>query len=247
MVANLDLIREENEIINIFCDLVKIPSPSLKEENVVEWIKDFSAKHGLNFRTDNYGNVYIKIDSTDNNKESIIISAHMDVVGDDSPIELQFDGQFIKANGRTLGADDKVGVACGLLLAKELATSNIPHGGLEIVFTRDEETGMSGIEHLEFDKLTSKQVLVCDADKLGQLQISGASYTNAKITVKASSPRLSESFKILVYPPLRVAYFLPITENNCLKTVCFGSFLPSGCTSNNSPVSTSMNFSVSIS
>ena len=58
------------------------------------------------------------------------------------------------------------------------------HGGLEITFTRDEETGMSGIEHVEFDKIKSKYVLVCDADKLGQLQISGASYTNAKITVK---------------------------------------------------------------
>ena len=109
----------------------------------------------------------------------------MDVVGDDSPIEILFDGQFIKANSRTLGADDKVGVACGLTLAKELANSDIQHGGLEITYTRDEETGMSGVEHLEFDKLNSKYILVCDADKLGQLQISGASYTNAKLTVKA--------------------------------------------------------------
>ena len=60
-----------------------------------------------------------------------------------------------------------------------------PHGLLEVTFTRDEETGMSGAEHLEFNKMNSKYILVCDADKLGQLQVSGASYTNAKITVKS--------------------------------------------------------------
>ena len=113
-----------------------------------------------------------------------MISAHMDVVGDDSPIEISLENDFIKANNRTLGADDKVGVSCGLMLAKEVAKSNKPHGILEVTFTRDEETGMSGAEHLEFDTFDSKYVLVCDADKLGQLQISGASYTNAKITVK---------------------------------------------------------------
>ncbi len=181
----LDNLRSENEILDIFCELVKIPSPSLKEEKVVEWIRQFCEKNSINFRTDSYGNVYISVPATDETKEPIMVSAHMDVVGDDSPIELLFDGQFIKANGRTLGADDKVGVACGLLLAKEVKKLTDPHGLLEVTFTRDEETGMSGVEHLEFDNLQSKYILVCDADKLGQLQISGASYTNAKITVKA--------------------------------------------------------------
>jgi len=182
---NLSDLRKENEILDIFCELVQIPSPSLKEEKVIEWIKAFCEKNNINFRQDNYGNIYITVPATDETKEPIMISAHMDVVGDDSPIELQFDGQFIKANGRTLGADDKVGVACGLMLAKEIAKMSAPHGLLEVTFTRDEETGMSGAENLEFDKMSSKYVLVCDADKLGQLQVSGASYTNAKITVKS--------------------------------------------------------------
>ena len=182
---SLEKLRKENEILDIFCELAQIPSPSLKEDKVIEWIKSFCENNSINYRQDDYGNVYISIPATDETKEPIMISAHMDVVGDDSPIELEFDGQFIKANGRTLGADDKVGVACGLLLAKEIYQSNIQHGGLEVTFTRDEETGMSGAEHLEFDKMNSKYVLVCDADKLGQLQVSGASYTNAKITVKS--------------------------------------------------------------
>lgn len=182
---NLVDLRKENEVLDIFCDLVQVPSPSLKEEKVIEWIREFCKKNNINFRTDDYGNVYISVPATDDTKEPIMLSAHMDVVGDDSPIELEFDGQFIKAKGRTLGADDKVGVACGLMLAKEVAQMDVHHGLLEVTFTRDEETGMSGVEHLEFDKLDSKYILVCDADKLGQLQISGASYTNAKLTVKA--------------------------------------------------------------
>ena len=141
-------LRKENEVLDIFCELVQVPSPSLKEEKVIEWIKVFCEKNGINCRQDNYANIYITVPATDETKEPIMVSAHMDVVGDDSPIELQFDGQFIKANGRTLGADDKVGVACGLMLAKEVATMPEPHGLLEVTFTRDEETGMSGAENL---------------------------------------------------------------------------------------------------
>ena len=188
MEVSLENLRKENEVLDIFCNLVSIPSPSLKEENVSKWILDFCKNNGINAKLDNYGNVYIHVPATDNTKEPIMLSSHMDVVGDDSPVEIYLDEEgFIHAKGRTLGADDKAGVACALKLAKDLAISdqeNIPHGGLEITFTRDEETGMSGIEHVEFDKILSKYVLVCDADKLGQLQISGASYTNAKITVK---------------------------------------------------------------
>jgi di/tripeptidase len=185
MEESLIKLRNDNEILNIFCELAKIPSPSLKEYKVIQWIIDFCEKNNILVRTDNYHNVYITVPATDVNKKPIMVSAHVDVVGDDSDINLEFDGQYIKDKGRTLGADDKVGVACGLLLAKEIANMSAPHGLLEVTFTRDEETGMSGVEHIEFDKLQSKYVLVCDADKFGQLQISGASYTNAKITVKS--------------------------------------------------------------
>ncbi len=187
MAASLEELRKENEVLDIFCNLVSIPSPSLKEEKVIEWILDFCNQNGIDGKKDAYGNIYIHVPATDSTKEPIMLSSHMDVVGDDSPVNIYLDGDFIKAEGRTLGADDKVGVACALMLAKELADatrSGFSHGGLEITFTRDEETGMSGVEHVEFDKIQSKYILVCDADKLGQLQISGASYTNAKITVK---------------------------------------------------------------
>lgn len=185
MAASLESLRKENKVLDIFCNLVSIPSPSLKEEKVIEWILDFCKENGINGKKDAYGNIYIHVPATDSTKEPIMLSSHMDVVGDDSPVNIYLNEDFIKAEGRTLGADDKVGVACALMLAKELTENPVyPHGGLEITFTRDEETGMSGVEHVEFNKIQSKYILVCDADKLGQLQISGASYTNAKITVK---------------------------------------------------------------
>lgn len=186
MEVSLDVLRKENELMDIFCNLASIPSPSLKEEKVIEWILDFCARNNIQGKKDTYGNVYINVPATDSTKEPLMVSAHMDVVGDSSPIEIYLEDGFLKAKGRTLGADDKVGVASALMLAKELAGGHIgtPHGGLEVVFTRDEECDMSGVEHVEYDKLKSKYILVCDADKLGQFQISGASYTNAKLTVK---------------------------------------------------------------
>lgn len=178
-------LRKESELLDIFCSLVEIPSPSLHEEKVIEWIQNFCDKNGIHCELDDYKNVYIYIPPTDETKEPIMFSSHMDVVGDASPINLILDGNFIKADGRTLGADDKVGVASALYLAKELVNDKtIKHGGMEITFTRDEETNMSGIEHVNFSKIKSKYILVCDADKLAQVQISGASYTNAKVFVK---------------------------------------------------------------
>ena len=182
---NLNELRKENEVLDIFCNLASIPSPSLKEDKVIDWILDFCKSNGIDGKKDNYGNIYINIPAADSTKEPIMLSSHMDVVGDDSPVNIYLDGDFIKAEGRTLGADDKAGVACALKLAKDIKNGKVnAGGGLEITFTRDEESGMSGIEHVEFGKIKSKYVLVCDADKLGQLQISGASYTNAKITVR---------------------------------------------------------------
>lgn len=181
----IEKLRQESELLDIFCSLAEIPSPSLKEEKVIEWIQYFCKTNNINCTLDSYKNVFINIPPTDKEKKSIMLSSHMDVVGDASAVKLILDGDFIKADSRTLGADDKVGVASALLLAKEVINNHsLKHGGLEITFTRDEEKNMSGIEHVEFSKLNSTYVLVCDADKLAQVQISGASYTNAKIHVK---------------------------------------------------------------
>ena len=179
-------IRKKYELVDLFCTLAEIPSPSLHEENVSEFIKQYCNKNNIPVRLDDYGNVRIEIPAKDSTKNSVLLSAHMDVIGDDSPVETYLDdNNCIHAKGRTLGADDKAGVANALLFAKEIANSDINHGGLECIFTRDEESGMSGIRHVDFKTIKSKYVLVCDSDTLGQLETAGASYTLVTINLKS--------------------------------------------------------------
>ncbi|MDE6139121.1 MAG: M20/M25/M40 family metallo-hydrolase [Candidatus Gastranaerophilales bacterium] len=165
----LENLRKENELVDLFCSLAEIASPSLKEEKIIEKICAYCNENNLKYETDEYKNIYIKVQATDESKEPVLLSSHMDVVGDDSPVRVYLDGDLIKAQDRTLGADDKAGVANALYFAKELnKRTDLKHGGLEIVFTRDEENGMTGIKNVDFTKLGSKYVLVLDSDALGQ-------------------------------------------------------------------------------
>lgn len=180
----IEKIRKEYELIDLFCNLAEVPSPSMHEEKVAQWIKNYCDENKINCKLDNFGNVVINIPATDSTKAPLMLSAHMDVIGDDSPVKtyLDEDGN-IHAEGRTLGGDDKAGVANALLFAKELATSDLQHGGLEVMFTRDEENGLSGIRNANLKNFKSKYVLVLDSDTLGQCEVAGASYTLAKIKV----------------------------------------------------------------
>ncbi len=181
---NLTEVRKENGLVDLFCNLAEIPSPSLGEEKVANFIKSLCDKNGIACELDSYGNVYISVPPTDEGKQPILLSSHLDVIGDDSPVKTYLDDEgLIHAEGRTLGADDKAGVANALYFAFYLAKSGLKHGGLEVVFTRDEESGMSGIKNLDKSKLKSKYVLVLDSDSLGQFMTSGASYTLASIEI----------------------------------------------------------------
>ena len=175
------------DIISIFEDLAVIPSPSLREELVAKKIMEYTYNNGINAYFDNYQNVIINIPANCENKKPILLSAHMDVVGNSAPVILKRseDNKWIETDKtRTLGADDKAGIAVALNLAIYLAKNpDIKHGGLEIILTRDEETGMSGINHVEFDKIISDNVLVLDSDSLGNFEIAGAGYTKLDIEV----------------------------------------------------------------
>ena len=179
----MENLRKKEELIDIFYNLTSIPSPSLHEEKVVEWVKEFCKKENLDFMTDDYNNVIIKLPATDETKPLIALSSHMDVVGDDSPVIPILEGDYIHANNRTLGGDDKFGMSAALKLLKDTKNSDMKHGGLEVVFTRDEENGMSGIKNFNFNNLNAKYVIVCDADEFGVLQVSGASYCNGHVEI----------------------------------------------------------------
>ena len=179
-------IRKESELVDLFCELAQIPSPSLKEDKVIDWICEYCNKNELEYSLDDFKNVNIFVKATDETKLPIMLSAHMDVIGDDSPINIYLDGDLIKAKDRTLGADDKAGIANALYFAKNLnKRTDLAHGGLEIHFTRDEENSMSGIKHTDFSTFNSKYVLVLDSDSLGQCMVAGASYVTADLTINA--------------------------------------------------------------
>ena len=177
------------DIISIFKDLVSIPSPSLGEINVSNKILEYTYNNGVNAYYDDYQNLIIRVDANTEGKKPLLLSSHMDVVGNSSPVNIKIseDGKFFETDKtRTLGADDKAGVSCALALAIYLAKNpEIKHGGLEIVLTRDEETSMTGIKNVKFNELESENVLVLDSDKLGNFEIAGAGYTKIDIEVTA--------------------------------------------------------------
>src|SRR5574344_1302450 len=98
---NLSDLRSDNELIDLFCSMAEVPSPSLKEENIINWICKYCKENNLNCELDEYKNIYITVKATD-----------------DTPVRPYLDGDLIKAEGRTLTADDKAGVANALFFAK---------------------------------------------------------------------------------------------------------------------------------
>ncbi len=122
---NIETLRKEHKLLDIFCELAKIPSPSLQEGKVSRRILEYLEEAGVKVKFDHYGNVIAKVEATDNSKKPLLLSAHMDVVGDSSPVTIGLSSRFIETDKtRTLGADDKAGVAAAILLASELANDN---------------------------------------------------------------------------------------------------------------------------
>ena len=178
-----------DKLVETFIELAKIPSPSLGEEKVADKIIEILQEENIKAQKDDYGNVYAYVEATDNTKRPLLLSAHMDVVGDDSPVNVVINGDIIETDKtRTLGADDKAGVAAAIRLASEVnKNKNLSHGGLELVFTRDEEQSMTGIHNLNFSNLESEYILVLDSSELGKFEISGASYTKLDVTVRTKT------------------------------------------------------------
>ena len=159
-----------------FRTLASIPSPTLKEEKVAKKIIELLSLKNVTVQRDAYGNVYGKVKATDDTKPPLMVSAHMDVVGDNSPviIKTSADGKFYETDKtRTLGADDKAGIAVAIELIQYLNDNvTLLHGGLEFLFTRDEEQNLTGVRN---------------ADCLGDFLIAGAGYT--KMILEVTAPK----------------------------------------------------------
>ena len=143
---------QPREVFTIFDEITKIPRPSKKEEKIRQFILDFAKAHNLEAKTDAVGNVAINIPATPGceNAPKVILQGHMDMVCESNdksfdftttPITTIVEGEWVRADGTTLGADNGIGVAAGLAL---LTDPNVKHGPVEALFTMDEETGMTG-------------------------------------------------------------------------------------------------------
>jgi len=170
-----------------FEQLTKIPRPSKKEGKVLAYLVDWAIKHNLEYKQDDAGNIVIKKPATKGmeNRATVALQGHVDMVCeknsnikidfDNDPIDAFVDGDFVKANGTTLGADNGIGVAMALAL---LESKNIAHPPIEALFTVDEETGLTGANRLGTDMLEAKILLNLDSEIEGVFTIGCAGGVN---------------------------------------------------------------------
>jgi dipeptidase D len=191
-----------------FESLNNIPRPSKKEEKAVEFAIEFAKKHGLDYSKDEVNNVIIRKPATkgNENKPTIVLQAHLDMVPqknaatvhdfEKDPIQTFIDGDWVKAKGTTLGADNGIGVSAALAV---LESADIPHGPIEVLLTIDEETGMTGAFNLKPDFVKGRILMNLDSEDEGELYIgcAGGINTTGTFTFKPeSTPAGSKAFKI---------------------------------------------------
>jgi len=165
---------EPTELWNYFADLNAVPRPSKKEERVIQFMKDFGANLGLETMEDEVGNVIIRKSATAGMEDrmSVVLQSHLDMVHqknsdtefdfDSQGIEMYVDGDWVRANGTTLGADNGLGVATIMSI---LASKDISHPAIEALFTIDEETGMTGAMGLKGGILNGDILLNLDTEE----------------------------------------------------------------------------------
>jgi len=181
------------EIWENFVALNAVPRPSKKEEKVRQFMLNFGKSLGLETFEDKIGNVIIKKPATPGmeNKKTVALQSHLDMVpqknkGTDHDFEkdgisMLIDGDWVTADGTTLGADNGIGVAAIMGL---LASKDIPHPALEALFTIDEETGMTGAQHLEEGILDAEIMLNLDTEEDDELDIGCAGGIDISATGK---------------------------------------------------------------
>lgn len=167
-------------VFHYFEEICQVPRPSKKEEKMIAFLKAFGEQHKLETQVDEAGNVLIKKPATKGleNRKTVVLQSHIDMVCEKNndvqhnfltdPIETEIDGEWLKAKGTTLGADNGIGVATELAI---LADNSIEHGPLECLFTVDEETGLTGAFALKEGFISGEILLNLDSEDEGELYI----------------------------------------------------------------------------
>lgn len=171
---------EPNTVWQQFYQLTQVPRPSKKEEKVQAHVLDFARKHKLEHQQDEAGNIIIRKRATKGmeDRRPVVLQAHLDMVcqknGDvdfdfeNDPIRTHIEGDWVTAEGTTLGADNGMGAAAILAI---LASDDIPHPPLEGLFTADEEAGMTGAHHLKGGLLQGEILMNLDTEDDDELSI----------------------------------------------------------------------------
>ena len=175
-----------------FAAICNIPHPSHHEEKIREYVVDFAKTQGLEYTVDEANNVYVRKPATAGmeNRKGIVIQAHLDMVPqknndkvfdfENDPIEAYIDGEWVTANGTTLGADNGIGAAAILAILED---KTLVHGPVEALFTATEETGMDGAFGLKGGLLQGEILLNLDSETEGELYVGCAGGLDANITL----------------------------------------------------------------
>lgn len=193
-----------------FEDICQIPRPSKKEEKILKHLIAFAENHGLPYKQDKTGNLLISKPASKGfeNRAWVVLQSHVDMVCeknsdmvhdfDHDPIVPRIDGEWVRATGTTLGADDGIGMAVQLAI---LESQSIAHGPIECLFTVDEETGLTGAFALEKDFIKSRILLNLDSEDDGELFIGCAGGMDTLVTFhyeKVNPEPDHEAFRISV-------------------------------------------------
>ncbi|WP_018675905.1 aminoacyl-histidine dipeptidase [Riemerella columbina] len=205
----MSLLNLEPQIVwKNFSALNEVPRPSKKEERVIAFIKNFGENLGFETTVDATGNVIIRKPATKGmeNREPIVLQSHLDMVCqknndvdfdfDTQGIQMYVDGDWVRAKGTTLGADNGLGVATIMSI---LESDDIPHPALEALFTIDEETGMTGAFGLEPGVLKGNILLNLDTEEDDEIDIGCAGGVDVTVShTFKTEPICKDGFKITV-------------------------------------------------
>lgn len=180
------------EVFKYFKEMNEIPRGSGNEKAISDWLVNFAKEHNLEVKQDEVLNVIIRKPGTKGyeNSETVILQGHMDMVCEKEsnnphdftkdPIDFIVEGDYLRANGTTLGADNGIAVAIGLAI---LASKDISHPPIELLVTTEEETGMGGAQGLNPKDVTGKRLINIDSEEEGKLLVSCAGGVREVITL----------------------------------------------------------------
>ena len=200
---------EPKSLFKFFGEILSIPRPSKHEEKMTEYLINWAKERNLDYESEEIGNVIIRKGATKGKENSpwVCLQSHIDMVcekNSDKVFDFEKDaivpkieGEWLKADGTTLGADDGIGVATALAI---LDANDIEHGPIECLFTVDEETGLSGAEALSPDVLKSRILLNLDSEDEGEIFIgcAGGIDTVAQLPFDKEETPDAPAFKIMV-------------------------------------------------